>query len=173
MGKRPHTNTIGGLPSLLRPPNTAMPGTRGLTTGTYIKQSFPYLNLVVIHVAASQRTRSMSWDPNTPLPPNRRHQSSTQPTSLPATHKRREDFRHALVRMIMYVLSYIYNTTYIHGTVLSSSYRQYPDEESEESGDTTEKNVLVSITISRIRPPFYFVNFLVALPLLYSKRHRY
>lgn len=102
MGKRPHTNTIGGLPSLLRPPNTAMPSTRGLST------------------AASQRNRSMSWDPNTPLPPNRRHQSSTQPTSLPATHKRREDFRHALVRMIM----------------------QYPDEESEESGDTSEKNVL-------------------------------
>ena len=108
MGKRPHTNTIGGLPSLLRPPNTAMPSTRGLSTGTYIKHSFPYLNLVVIHVAASQRNRSMSWDPNTPLPPNRRHQSSTQPTSLPATHKRREDFRHALVRMIMYVSSYMH-----------------------------------------------------------------
>ena len=53
-------------------------------------------------MTASRRSRSQSWDPRAPLPPNRRRQpQSHEPSPLPATHKRREDFRHSLVKMIM------------------------------------------------------------------------
>ncbi|XP_019854285.1 PREDICTED: dynein heavy chain 7, axonemal-like [Amphimedon queenslandica] len=78
--QRPHTNTVSGLPSLLRPP---------ANKGRQL---------------ASRHSRSRSWDPNRPGPSSTKHPQalpSHQPSPLPATHKRREDFRHALVKMIM------------------------------------------------------------------------
>jgi dynein heavy chain len=81
VNQRPHTNTISGLPSLLRP-DRAEGNSRNIQT-------------------ASQRTRSKSWDPR--LPPSKRKTTSIhQPSPRPITAQRqREDFRHALVRMIL------------------------------------------------------------------------
>lgn len=95
--ERPHTSTISGLPSLLKPSTTLLgESSRNLETGTCI---YTYISLYEVTLIASRRTRSRSWDPQ---PPSKRKTISThQPSPRPVTHKRREDFRHALVKMIM------------------------------------------------------------------------
>ena len=54
-------------------------------------------------IIASRHSRSRSWEPNRTGPSVTKHQTlpTHQPSPLPATHKRKEDFRHALVKMIM------------------------------------------------------------------------